>query len=146
MGAAVKQRTLAAEGATEMQFIAPPDDAALGLPFSAAVRVGDMLHLSGAIGNRPGTLTLIEGGIAAQARQAMDNIGRLLGTCGLDFTDIVKCTIMLADMGEWRAFNEVYVSYFASGRLPARSAFGANGLALGAQVEIEALARFPGQP
>ncbi len=126
-----------------MQFIASPDDAALGLPFSAAVRVGDMLHLSGAIGNRPGTLTLVEGGTAAQARQAMDNIGRVLASCGLGFSHVVKCTIMLADMGEWRAFNEVYVSYFAPGKLPARSAFGANGLALGARVEIEALARFP---
>lgn len=126
-----------------MQFIASPEDSALGLPFSAAVRVGDMLYLSGAIGNRPGTLALVEGGIAAEARQAMDNIGRTLAACGLGFADIVKCTIMLADMSEWRAFNEVYVGYFAPERLPARSAFGATGLALGARVEIEALARFP---
>ncbi len=126
-----------------MQFIASPNDSALGLPFSAAVRVGDMLHLSGALGNRPGTLELVEGGIAAEARQAMENIGRVLAACGLGFADVVKCTIMLADMGEWRAFNQVYVAYFEPGRLPARSAFGATGLALGARVEIEALARFP---
>ena len=125
-----------------MQFIASPDVAALGLPFSAAVRVGDMLYLSGALGNRPGTLTLVEGGIVAEARQAMDNIGAVLAACGLGFADVVKCTIMLADMGEWRAFNQVYVGYFAAHRLPARSAFGANGLAMGARVEIEALARF----
>ncbi len=110
-----------------MQFIASPDDAALGLPFSAAVRVGDMLYLSGVIGNKPGSLTLVEGGLAGQARQAMDNIGRVLTACGLDFADIFKCTIMLADMNEWRAFNEVYVGYFARDRLPARSAFEANG-------------------
>ena len=126
-----------------MQFIASPEDSALGLPFSAAVRVGDMLHLSGALGNRPGTLELVEGGIAAEARQAMDNIGRVLASCGLGFADVVKCTVMLADMSEWRAFNQVYVAYFEPGRLPARSAFGATGLALGARVEIEALARFP---
>lgn len=125
-----------------MQFVASPEEGALGLPFSAAVRVGDMLHLSGAIGNRPGTLTLVEGGIAAEARQAMENIGRILALCGLGFGDVVKCTVMLADMGEWRAFNEVYVGYFEAGRLPARSAFGATGLALGARVEVEALARF----
>ena len=125
-----------------MQFIASPDDAPLGLPFSAAVRVGDMLYLSGALGTLPGTLTLAPGGIAAEAKQAMDNIGRVLASCGLSFADIVKCTIMLADIGEWRAFNEVYVTYFAAGRLPARSAFGATGLALGARVEVEALARF----
>ena len=81
-----------------MQFIASPDDSALGLPFSAAVRVGDMLYLSGALGNRPGTLELVEGGIAAEARQAMDNIGRVLASCGLGFADVVKCTVMLADM------------------------------------------------
>jgi reactive intermediate/imine deaminase len=125
-----------------MQFIASPDDSALGLPFSAAVRVGDMLYLSGAIGNRLGTLKLAEGGIAGEARQAMDNIGRTLAACGLGFGDIVKCTVMLADMSEWRAFNEIYVGYFAQGKLPARSAFGATGLALGARVEIEAIARF----
>jgi 2-iminobutanoate/2-iminopropanoate deaminase len=125
-----------------MQFIASPTDAALGLPFCAAVRVGEMLYLSGAIGNRPGTLTLVEGGLAAEAGQAMRNLGAVLESVGLGFADIVKCTIMLADMGEWRAFNEVYVGFFAAGRLPARSAFGANGLALGARVEIEALARF----
>ena len=125
-----------------MQFIASPTDSELGLPFCAAVRVGDMLHLSGAVGNRPGTLTLVEGGLAAEARQAMDNIAATLAHLGLSFADVVKCTVMLADMSEWRAFNEVYVGYFAPGRLPARSAFGANGLALGARVEIEALARF----
>ena len=125
-----------------MQFIASPDIAARGLPFSAAVRVGDMLYLSGAIGKRPETLALVEGGIAAEARQAMDNIGSVLAACGLGFADVVKCTVMLADMGEWRAFNEVYVGYFEPGRLPARSAFGASGLALGARVEIEAMARF----
>ncbi|HXT05324.1 MAG TPA: Rid family hydrolase, partial [Roseiarcus sp.] len=90
-----------------MQFIASPDVAARGLPFSAAVRVGDMLYLSGAIGKRPETLALVEGGIAAEARQAMDNIGSVLAACGLGFADVVKCTVMLADMGEWRAFNEV---------------------------------------
>src|ERR1700760_2873728 len=110
-----------------MQFIASPDDSRLGLPFSAAVRVGDVLHLSGAIGNKPGSLTLVEGGVAAEARQAMENIGRTLAVCGLGFDDIFKCTIMLADMSEWRAFNEVYVGYFHAGRLPARSAFGASG-------------------
>ena len=124
-----------------MQFIASPTDAALGLPFCAAVRVGDMLYLSGAIGNRPGTLTLVEGGIAAEAAQAMRNIGAVLKNCGLRFADVVKCTIMLADIGEWRVFNAVYVGFFEAGKLPARSAFGANGLALGARVEIEALAR-----
>jgi reactive intermediate/imine deaminase len=126
-----------------MQHFQTPDTEALGLPFSAAVRVGDMLYLSGVLGNLPGSLRLIEGGIAAEARQTMENVGAVLSVCGLDFPDIVKCTVMLADMAEWSEYNHVYVGYFAPGRLPARSAFGCNGLALGARVELECLARYP---
>ena len=91
-----------------MQVFQTPEMKALGLPFSAAVRVGDMLYLSVALGNLPGTLTLAEGGMAGQARQTMDNIGAVLSFCGLGFDDVVKCTIMLAHMGEWRAFNAIY--------------------------------------
>lgn len=126
-----------------MQYFQTPEMEGLGLPFSAAVRVGDMLYLSGALGNLPGTLTLAEGGMAGQARQTMENIGATLRFCGLDFADVVKCTIMLADMAEWPDFNKIYVNYFAPGRLPARSAFGCNGLALGGRLEIECLARYP---
>ena len=126
-----------------MQRFLTPQDALLNLPFCSAVRVGDLLYLSGAIGNRPGTLTLVEGGTAAEARQAMENIGATLKHCGLVFDDVVKFTIMLADMTEWAAFNQVYVGYFAPGKLPARSAFGCSGLALGARLEIEAIARYP---
>jgi 2-iminobutanoate/2-iminopropanoate deaminase len=126
-----------------MEHIALPSAKALGLPFSSAVRAGDFLFLSGAIGNRPGTMTLVEGGLAAEARQAMENIGEVLGACGLGFADAVKFTIMLADMGRWAEFNAVYLSYFDPARLPARSAFGASGLALGGQVEIECVAYWP---
>jgi len=126
-----------------MQIFQTPDAKALGLPFSSAVRVGDKLYLSGALGNLPGTLMLAPGGIAGQARQTMENVGSVLRYCGLDFPDIVKCTVMLADMSEWAEFNKVYVTYFPADRLPARSAFGANGLALGGKVELECIARFP---
>ncbi len=125
-----------------MQYFQPPEMKALGLPFSAAVRAGDMLYLSGALGNLPGTLTLAEGGMAGQARQTMENIGAVLRYCGLDFDDVVKCTIMLADMSEWGAFNAIYGAYFRPGRLPARSAFGCNGLALGGKLEVECVARY----
>ena len=125
-----------------MQYYQPPETKALGLPFSAAVRAGDMLYLSGALGNLPGTLSLAEGGMAGQARQTMENIGAVLRYCGLDFDDIVKCTIMLADMSEWSAFNAIYVTYFKPNRLPARSAFGCNGLALGGKLEVECVARY----
>ena len=126
-----------------MQHFLTPDMKGLGLPFSAAVRVGDLLFLSGALGNVPGTLRLVEGGLAAEARQTMENIGAVLRVCGLDFADVVKCTVMLADMAEWPAFNAVYAAYFPPDRLPARSAFGCSGLALGARLEVECVARYP---
>ena len=126
-----------------MQHFQTPDMKALGLPFSAAVRVGDMLYLSGALGNLPGTLRLAEGGMAGEARQAMENVGAVLRFCGIDFADVVKCTVMLADMSEWAEFNKIYIGYFAPDRLPARSAFGCKGLALGGRLEVECLARYP---
>ena len=113
-----------------------------GLPFSEAVRHGDTLWLSGQIGIAPGTLQLVPGGIEAEARQTMDNIRATLAAHGLSMTDLLKCTVMLADMAEWGRFNEIYRSYF-SGRYPARSALGANGLALGARVEVECVAAVP---
>jgi reactive intermediate/imine deaminase len=108
------------------------------LPFSSAVRVGDLLFLSGQIGNKPdGSLPQ---GIEAQAKQAMENIGAVLKGQGLGFGDLVKCTVMLDDMKDWPAFNKVYVTYFPDGKYPARSAFGADGLALGALLEVECIA------
>jgi len=105
------------------------------LPFSSAVRVGDMLYLSGQIGNRAdGTLP---DGIDAQSRQVMDNIGGVLKSAGLSFNDVVKCTVMIDDIKQWGDFNKVYVTYFPAGKFPARSAFGADGLALGALIEVE---------
>jgi len=86
--------------------------AAKGLPFSEAVQVGDMLYLSGQIGVAPGENKLVSGGIEAEARQAMDNIGATLERRGIGFDALVKCTVMLADMADWPAFNKVYVSYF----------------------------------
>jgi 2-iminobutanoate/2-iminopropanoate deaminase len=120
-----------------MQFLNSPAALAAKLPFSQAVRVGDVLYLSGTLGNIPGTRDLASGGMEAETRQTMENIGALLKANGLSFHDVFKCTAMLADMSKWSDFNKVYVTYFEPGRLPARSAFGANGLALGAQVELE---------
>jgi 2-iminobutanoate/2-iminopropanoate deaminase len=113
------------------------------LPFSEAVRVGDLLLLSGQIGNRPGGLELVAGGIGPETRQTMENIAAILARRGAGLADVVKCTVMLADMSEWPAMNEVYTTFFAADALPARSALGASGLALGARVEIEAIAVLP---
>ena len=110
-----------------------------GLPFSEAVRVGNMLYLSGQVGIVPGTMQLVPGGMKAEARQVMENIQAVLDAHGSRIEDVVKCTVMLADMSEWAAFNEIYKTFF-KGRFPARSAMGVNGLALGARVEVECLA------
>ena len=109
------------------------------LPFSEAVRVGNTLYLSGQIGVAPGTLALVPGGMPAEARQTMDNIRTTLTAHGYAMSNVVTCTVMLADMADWPAFNTVYQTFFTP-PYPARSAFGANGLALGARVEVECLA------
>jgi 2-iminobutanoate/2-iminopropanoate deaminase len=93
--------------------------------------------MSGTVGNLPGKAELVPGEIEPETKQMMENIGEVLKASGLTFDDVFKCTAMLADMSKWRDFNKVYVTYFKPERLPARSALGANGLALGAQVELE---------
>jgi 2-iminobutanoate/2-iminopropanoate deaminase len=108
------------------------------MPFSEAVRVGDLLFLSGALGV-DGTGTLVAGGIAAETRQTLTNIGAILERHGSSLDRVVKVTVMLADIADWGAANAVYLEHFP-GHLPARSAFGTSGLALGARVEIEVVA------
>ena len=105
------------------------------LPFSSAVRVGDILYLSGAIGRGPDGKP--PEGIEAQAKATMDDIGNTLKLAGLGYDDLFHCTVFLSDMKNWAAFNEVYLTYLPDGPLPARSAVGVNGLALGALMEIE---------
>jgi reactive intermediate/imine deaminase len=123
-----------------LQFISSPAVKAAKLPFSAATRVGDVLYLSGCLGNVPGKMELVPGGMEAEARQTMENIKNVLAENGLTFDHVFKATVMLADMKLWGDFNKVYVTYFNPDRMPARSAFGANGLALGALVEVECMA------
>lgn len=115
--------------------VLPPD-----LPFSEAVRVGRTVYLSGQIGNLPGRMELADGGIKAEAKRTMENIRISLQAHGLSLADIAKCTVVMADMREWPAFNEVYRTFFEAGSYPARTAFGAHGLALDARVEVECIA------
>jgi reactive intermediate/imine deaminase len=106
-------------------------------PFSPAVRVGNMLYLSGQIGTDPSAAgRVVPGGIQAETRQTLENIKDVLVRSGSSMDRVVKCTVMMADMAEWDAMNVVYTTYFPRNK-PARSAFGASGLALGARVEIE---------
>jgi 2-iminobutanoate/2-iminopropanoate deaminase len=110
-----------------------------GVPLAEAVRVGDTLYLSGQIGIQPGTLKLVPGGIKEEAKQTLTNIKTTLEAHGYTLRDVIKCTVMLADIAKWGDFNEVYKSFFSE-PYPARSALGANGLAVGAQVEVECIA------
>ena len=126
--------------ARKPEFLSSPDPAAAKLPFSEAVRSGDLLFLSGQIGTVPGSgNALVQGGIQAEAEQTLVNIRTVLERHGASMRDVVKCTVFLADMKDWPAFNEVYVSFFTK-NLPARSALAAAGLALGGRVEMECIA------
>jgi 2-iminobutanoate/2-iminopropanoate deaminase len=116
-------------------FYPVPGESAL--PFSEAVRVGDMLYLSGQLGT-DSTGKLVPGGIGPETRQALTNVASILQRHGSSLDQVVKCTVMLADIGEWAAMNEVYLTFFRSHR-PARSAFGTSGLALGARLELECM-------
>ena len=97
-----------------------------------------MLYLSGQLGVKPGTLELVPGGMKQQARQTMENIKLALESNGFSMSNIVKCTVMLDDISQWGAFNEVYKTFFTK-PYPARSAFGADGLGLGALLEVECI-------
>ncbi|KST66129.1 RidA family protein [Mastigocoleus testarum] len=133
-----KQENL--NSANSVEYLTSDETTSLNLPFSEAVRVGNILYLSGAIGNIPGKKKLVSGGIKGETKQVMENISRILQRNGSSLDRVVKCTVMLADIKEWSAMNQVYVTYFPEKRLPARSALGTSGLALGARVEIGCIA------
>lgn len=122
--------------ATAQYFPMPGATGQTPLPFSSAVRVGQMLYLAGQIGTDSAG-TLVPGGIEAETRQTMENIRAALAQGGATMDQVVKCTVMLADINEWAAMNRVYATYFKPGRMPARSAFGTTGLVRGARVELE---------
>lgn len=130
------QQVVKQEG--QVQYLKTPRP--MALPFSDAARVGNILYLSGEIGVDYNTMKVVPGGIKAETKQTLDNIKTTLEKYGSSMDNVFKCTVMIADMKEWPLMNEVYVTYFKKDRLPARSAIGANGLALGAKVEIECLA------
>lgn len=122
-----------------VEHLNSPEMAAQNFPFSEAVRVGNTLYLSGQIGLVPGTRSLAEGGLEGEARQTLENIRATLTSFGSGMDDVVKCTVFLADIDDWPAFNAVYTQYFRE-PFPARSAVAGSGLALGARVEVECIA------
>jgi 2-iminobutanoate/2-iminopropanoate deaminase len=133
---ALSIQTLSA-GGVEIKYHAVPGD--VQRPFSEAVRVGHMLYLSGQIGYDRAASKLVEGGIAAETKHTLEGIKATLEKYGSSMSEVVKCTVFLADIKEWAAMNEVYITYFPTNP-PARSALGSSGLALGARTEIECMA------
>jgi len=107
-------------------------------PFSDAVRVDNTVYISGMIGEDVKG-NLVEGGIVQEAHTVMKKMGNILAHFNLGYDDVVKCLVMIDDIGEWSMFNSVYVQYFDK-PYPARSAFGADGLAGNASFELECIA------
>jgi len=124
--------------ASEIEWLNPPGTDTSNRPYSTAVRVGNMLYASGALGVVPGTGQLAEGGIQPETRQTLENISATLEMFGSSMDRVVKCTVFLADIAEWSAMNEVYVTFFPN--KPARSAVGNVRLGLEARLEIECIA------
>jgi reactive intermediate/imine deaminase len=108
-------------------------------PYSQAMRAGDLLFCSGQIGLDPATGTLVDGGVQAQARRVLANLENVLAAAGASLGQVVKTTVLLRDMADFAAVNEVYAEAFGEHR-PARAAFAVTGLPKDALVEIEAVA------
>jgi len=108
-------------------------------PFSSAVTVGDTIYVSGHLGRDPETNELVSDDVADQTRRTFANMERTLNAVGASLSDIVKCTVFLDEMSDYPAMNAAYVEAFP-GPKPARSTLGADGLAIGAKVEIECIA------
>ncbi|KAK0415480.1 hypothetical protein QR680_011964 [Steinernema hermaphroditum] len=111
----------------------------LGLPFSQAMKVGNFVFVSGAVGNCPKTGKLVDGGVEAEAHQALKNMGGVLKAAGLGYEHVVDCTVLLADIADFAKVNAVYAQYFKK-PYPARACFAVAALPLGARFEIKAVA------
>ena len=108
-------------------------------PYSQAIEVNGTLYISGQIPINPSTGTLVEGGIAEQTGQVLKNIGAILQAAGYSYSQVAKCTCLLADMSMFKEMNEVYAKFFTE-NAPARAAFGVVKLPMNSLIEIEAIA------
>ena len=116
-----------------------PGEPPSSLPFSKVVEANGFVFLAGQIGDAPGSNGPVPGGIEAETRAMLDNVGRLLRAVGLDYGDVVKCTVYIVDFDEFAAMNGVYRTYFAT-EPPARATVGVTALAEDYAVEIEVTA------
>lgn len=129
---------LSAQENGEIIFHPPENPARVSAPFSEAVQAGNLFFLAGQIGMDRSVGKLAEGGIQGETEQAIKNIQGVLNFHGLSLDNVVKCTVILSDIGDFRAFNEVYLKYFT--KKPARTTYAAAGLAAGAKIEIDVIA------
>ena len=125
-------------GLTKQLITAEGAPKAIG-PYSAAVKIGNLLFLSGSIPLDPVSGQLVEGGIKAQTTRVMENIKALLAAAGADFSNIARTTVFMVDLGEFAAMNDVYASYF-SAPYPARSTVQVVKLPRDVRVEIDVIA------
>lgn len=109
------------------------------LPFSQVVEANGLVFVAGQVGNAPGESGAVPGGIPAETRQMLDNVGRLLRAVGLDYSHVVKATVYLRDFGDFEAMNQVYREYFPTDP-PTRATVGVTALAREFRVEIEVIA------
>ena len=109
------------------------------LPFSQLVEANGFVFVAGQVGDDPLTGAVVPGGIAAEVRQMLDNVGYRLRLVGLDLSDVVKATVYLTDMADFAAYNEVWRESFPSDP-PTRATIGVSGLAIGARCEVEVVA------
>lgn len=123
------------------QAVASPDAPKAIGPYSAALRVGSLLFVSGQVPFDPETGAMVEGDIAAMTRRVLQNIGALLEAAGLTHGHVVRTTVYLADMNDFAAMNDVYRTFFSE-PYPARSTVQAARLPRDARVEIDVIASF----
>ncbi|XP_061229231.1 2-iminobutanoate/2-iminopropanoate deaminase [Neopsephotus bourkii] len=112
--------------------------AALG-PYSQAVLVDRTMYIAGQIGIEPSTGQLVSGGAKEEAKQALKNMGEILKAAGCDYSNVVKTTVLMADMKDFNDINDIYKQFFKT-NFPARAAYQVAALPKGARVEIEAVA------
>ena len=123
---------------SEIVFHRPKNPARASAPFSEVVQAGNLYFLAGQIGMDRTAGKLAEGGIQGETEQTIENIKEVLAYHGLSLDNVVKCTVILSDINNFKAFNEVYIKHFV--KKPARTTFSAAGLAAGAKIEIDVVA------
>jgi 2-iminobutanoate/2-iminopropanoate deaminase len=126
------------------QAISSPDAPKPVGPYSAALRAGQLLFISGQVPFDPKTGRMVEGDIGVHTRRVLENVGTLLEAAGLSYVNVVRTTVFLADMNDFKAMNDAYSTFFAE-PYPARSTIQAARLPRDARVEIDAIATYEGR-